>query len=110
MQARERRTYESLPDAIKYQDDHESYEQPFNTFFVRLLMHLEHLQTAFYAERLLARHDGGSADSSGLLAVSFELVRHAIVFWMHRDRFQGSRLDFVWMVRLSCSPALPVFG
>jgi hypothetical protein len=55
------------------------------------------------AERLISRLNG--PDDGTLLFISFEMVRHVLVLWMHIDRFDGgwggARVDFLWMV---CNP------
>ena len=72
-----------------------------DVLFSRLLLKLEHLQACLIAERLIARQ--GGPDDGSLLFISFEMVRHVLVLWMHMDRFDtegfgGVRVDFLWMV------------
>lgn len=62
------------------------------------MIYLEHLQNLLFAGRLIARHNG--PDDGSLLYVSFEIVRHVLIFWLHNARFHMIHLDFIWMVSL----------
>lgn len=105
IQDRAKKTYESLPQFCKFRDEQiDDVELPMDTLYARLLIRLEYLQCLLFAARLITRH--GGTDDGTLLFVSFEIVRHVLVFWMNMDRFDGVRVDFLWMVRTPRSLSL----
>jgi hypothetical protein len=67
-----------------------------NMFYSRLQVHLEHLQNHFFIYRLLIQQ--GHDSQADLVAVSFEMVSLALLFWTHLDRLPWIVTDLEWLV------------
>jgi metal-dependent hydrolase (beta-lactamase superfamily II) len=68
------------------------------TVYMKLYLHLEHMQNLFFVNKLLLRH--GHVDHGDLLICSYELVALTVKFWAHKDRFGDAyiRRNFDWFV------------
>ncbi|TDZ21161.1 hypothetical protein Cob_v006000 [Colletotrichum orbiculare MAFF 240422] len=99
---RQQRTVAGFPDVILFKEDIvQDRKLDVATLYVRLILHLEHLQNMFFVERLLARrgHDDGA-----LLSVSFEMVSKTLIFWTNMDRLAVMNGDFEWLVMAYAAP------
>ncbi|KAH7130884.1 hypothetical protein EDB81DRAFT_888184 [Dactylonectria macrodidyma] len=74
-----------------------------NMFDSRLLVHLEHLQNHFFIYRLLIQR--GHDSQVDLVAVSFEMVSLALLFWTHLDRLPRIVTDLKWLVMAYAAPS-----
>ncbi|KAL0937632.1 fungal specific transcription factor [Colletotrichum truncatum] len=99
---RQLKTIASLPEILMFKDENiQDRKLEVSVLYVRLVVHLEHLQNMFFIERLLARrgHDDGT-----LLAVSYEMVSKTLMFWTNMDRLSVMNGDFEWLVMAYAAP------
>ncbi|GJC97234.1 fungal specific transcription factor domain-containing protein [Colletotrichum higginsianum] len=99
---RQLRTVAGLPKILVFQEeDVQDRKLDVPLLYVRLIVHLEHLQNMFFIERLLAKrgHDDGA-----LLSVSFEMVSKTLMFWTNMDRLSCMNGDFEWLVMAYAAP------
>lgn len=98
LKARETDTLASLPQKLRFDAaDFDDLTVGAEKLYIRLILHLEHLQNLFFIERLLCRD--GYAANDNLLQVSFEMVSTAVMFWTNMDRLSVIHHDFMWLVR-----------
>lgn len=99
LKARQTDTAAGLPQKLRFNAaDFDDLNIGAETLYVRLLLHLEHLQNLFFIERLRCRGDYTANDN--LLQVSFEMVSTAVMFWTNMDRLSVIHHDFMWLVHL----------
>ncbi|KAM6510215.1 hypothetical protein FALCPG4_017841 [Fusarium falciforme] len=101
---REVATVATFPAGLQYK--HEDLLDPRidqNMFYSRLQVHLEHLQNHFFIYRLLIQQ--GHDSQADLVAVSFEMVSLALLFWTHLDRLPWIVRDLEWLVMAYAAPA-----
>ncbi|WQF83147.1 hypothetical protein CDEST_08161 [Colletotrichum destructivum] len=99
---RQLRTVAGLPKILVFkEEDVQDRKFDVSLLYVRLIVHLEHLQNMFFIERLLAKrgHDDGA-----LLSVSFEMVSKTLMFWTNMDRLSCMNGDFEWLVMAYAAP------
>lgn len=100
LKARQANTLADLPRKLRFNTtDFDDLTIGAEALYIRLLLHLEHLQNLFFIERLRCR-DGYGANHD-LLQVSFEMVSTAVMFWTNMDRLSAIHHDFMWLVRCS---------
>lgn len=98
LKARQLETVARLPQKLRFNAaDFDDLTIGAETLYIRLLLHLEHLQNLFFIERLRCRGDYTANDD--LLQVSFEMVSTAVMFWTSMDRLSVIHHDFMWLVR-----------
>ncbi|GJC82827.1 hypothetical protein ColLi_05665 [Colletotrichum liriopes] len=99
---RQLKTVAGFPQIIVFkEEDVQDRKLDVSLLYVRLIVHLEHLQNMFFIERLLAKrgHDDGA-----LLSVSFEMVSKTLMFWTNMDRLSCMNGDFEWLVMAYAAP------
>ncbi|KAJ0160375.1 hypothetical protein CTA2_8086, partial [Colletotrichum tanaceti] len=99
---RQLQTVAGLPKILVFkEEDVQDRKLDVSLLYVRLIVHLEHLQNMFFIERLLAKrgHDDGA-----LLSVSFEMVSKTLMFWTNMDRLSCINGDFEWLVMAYAAP------
>ncbi|WYZ39219.1 hypothetical protein EsH8_III_001133 [Colletotrichum jinshuiense] len=99
---RQLKTVAGFPDIIVFkEEDVQVRKLEVSMLYVRLIVHLEHLQNMFFIERLLAKrgHDDGA-----LLSISFEMVSKTLMFWTNMDRLSCVNGDFEWLVMAYAAP------
>jgi hypothetical protein len=89
--------FDSLPTSVKYnpQDLTNRNVDPV-TIYRRLTVQLEHLQSIFFAERMLAKR--GRPDDGQLLRTSFAMVTHTLIFWTQQERLSSVCPQIEWLV------------
>ncbi|KAJ4214343.1 hypothetical protein NW759_010361 [Fusarium solani] len=101
---REVATVATFPVGLQYkQEDLLDPRIDQNMFYSRLQVHLEHLQNHFFIYRLLIQQ--GHDSQADLVAVSFEMVSLALLFWTHLDRLPWIVTDLEWLVMAYAAPA-----
>lgn len=100
LKARQLETLARLPRKLRFHAaDFDDLNTSAETLYIRLLIHLEHLQNLFFIERLRCRSDYMA--NGDLLQASFDMVSTAVMFWTNMDRLSVIHHKLMWLVRLS---------